>query len=210
MGITPDLLPRVFDLFTQGALGIDRSEGGLGLGLALVRSFVELHGGSVAARSDGPSRGSTFEIRLLAANAVEAVAPAVEAVSASIRAPRARVLLVDDNEDAVTLLGELLTARGHDVRVASDAVGALAIATEFLPELAIVDLGLPDIDGYELGRRLSAEISPAPYLIALTGYSQQRDRERSRDAGFREHLIKPANLKQVLGAIETGMRVQRD
>ena len=153
-GIAPDLLPRVFDLFVQGQRSTDRKEGGLGLGLALVRSLVELHGGTSVARSDGPGKGSEFEIRLPAtARAADAV-PAVRAPAAKAATASRRVLVVDDNVDSAELLREMLQWVGHEVAIAHDGPSALATAEWFAPDVAILDIGLPVMDGYELGRRL--------------------------------------------------------
>ncbi len=200
MGIAPDLLPGVFDLFVQGRRTLERSEGGLGLGLSIVKSLVELHGGAVDARSPGPGEGSEFSFRLpLSLDAQEAAqdgaAPADPRASGGPR----RVLVVDDNRDAADTLAQALIAFGHDVRVAYDAPSALTLCAEFCPALAFLDIGLPVMDGYELARRLR-ENNPARALtlVAVTGYGQKADRERSESAGFDRHLVKPVPIEEVL------------
>jgi CheY-like chemotaxis protein/nitrogen-specific signal transduction histidine kinase len=203
-GIAPELLPRVFDLFVQGPRGPDRAEGGLGIGLALVRSLVALHGGTVEARSEGPGRGSTFRVVLPEPPPAEEGAPLVPLRRPLPRAARRlRVLVVDDNADAAALLADFLRRAGHEVEVASDGPSAIAAAVAGRPDVAVLDLGLPVMDGYEvaalLRRRLGAE---APALVGVTGYGQERDRERSRAAGFAHHLVKPADPAALLAALE--------
>jgi CheY-like chemotaxis protein len=168
---------RVFDLFVQGNQGVERSRGGLGIGLTLVRQLVEQHRGTVEAHSPGLGKGSTFSVRLPRAGAGSATKqPALEKPVCET-ADRRRVLVVDDNEDAMMILGELLSASGHDVRTAGDPATALAVARSFRPEVAILDIGLPVMDGYELATRLRAQPGGKEMkLIALTGYGQQSDR----------------------------------
>ena len=204
IGIGPDLLPRVFDLFTQGKRGPDRSKGGLGLGLTLVRRLVEAHGGEVIAESDGAGQGSRFTVRLSARTAPElaAAARATPARATPERAPGGRsrrVLVVDDNHDAADLMAELLRGAGHEVAVAHDGPQALEIADGFDPEVAVLDIGLPVMDGYELGARLKQ--AGQPRLLAVTGYGQDHDRARSREAGFAAHLVKPIDPARLLAAI---------
>jgi CheY-like chemotaxis protein/two-component sensor histidine kinase len=194
IGITPDMLPRVFDLFAQERQDIDRSEGGLGLGLAIVRSLVQAHGGSVAAVSDGKGRGATFTVRLPIG------AAAAEAVPARLpMAPQPgsrRVLVVDDNHDAAELLADLLRALGHTVQVASDGPSALETIPVFRPDVVLLDLGLPVMDGFELAERVRSDSRLAKVsLIAVTGYGQEVDRRRTREAGFASHLVKPVDLE---------------
>jgi signal transduction histidine kinase len=193
MGIAESLLPRIFEPFVQGDRTIDRAEGGLGLGLTLVERLVSLHGGKVSARSEGPGRGSEFEVRLpLVASAAAADAQA----RAPVRAlPRRRVLVVDDNADAALTLAEMLRVLGSDARVALDGIQALQEADQFAPDLALVDIGLPVMDGYELCGRLREKLGARVQLIAVTGYGQDGDRERSRAAGFSRHLVKPIDLE---------------
>ena len=192
-GIDPELVPRIFELFVQGRRALDRADGGLGLGLAIVRSLVELHGGTVAASSGGPGRGSEFVVRLPLAAVAAPPAPGVAARPAP--AGVCRVLIVDDNRDAAELLEEGLRGAGHVTRVAFDGPTALRLAAELLPDVALLDIGLPVMDGFELARRLRELPGLAALrLVALTGYGQPSDRERSRVAGFDEHLTKPVEL----------------
>ena len=197
-GISPELLPRVFDLFTQGEQGIDRHAGGLGLGLAIVRTLVQLHGGTVSAHSDGPGRGSRFVVRLPAAEAPLApLAPARPARPVVRRG--GRVLLVDDNGDAADMLGELLRDAGHEVCIAADGPAALAALDSFAPELALLDIGLPGMDGYELAGRLRADPrTDGLRIVALTGYGREPDRARALATHFDEHLVKPVTAERLL------------
>jgi PAS domain S-box-containing protein len=205
VGIPADLLPRIFDPFTQGARGSDRTQGGLGLGLSIVRSLVERHGGTVAVSSGGPGRGSEFTVRLPLARPARARAAAGSwtASSRKLAGRGQAILLVDDNRDIAIVLGRLLQARGHAVEIAHDGPGALEIARRFRPRFALLDIGLPAMDGYELARRLKKQLGPGPLvLVAVTGYGQQADRERARKAGFREHLVKPIDLERLLTILE--------
>jgi CheY-like chemotaxis protein len=199
VGIEADLLPKVFDMFVQGSQAIDRAKGGLGLGLAIVATVVRLHGGKVAARSAGPGQGSEFRVTLPRLSATDPIPRAAQKAAAS--APHtsgARILVVDDNPDALALLTEALRLKGHDTHGASDAALALALAERLLPDLALLDIGLPLIDGYELARRLRAIPALAGIkLAAVTGYGQPTDKERARAAGFDEHLVKPISLEAV-------------
>ena len=199
-GIRPELLPRVFDLFVQGDRSIERAEGGLGIGLTLVRTFIAMHGGSVAAFSDGPGKGSEFVLRLPALPIAPIASSPPRPDAPARHAHALRVLVVDDNEDAAELLGEALAAAGHEVRIAHDAPEALAAARDFAPEVAVLDIGLPVMDGYELASRLRGDPRP-PRLIAVTGYGQQTDRARSQAAGFERHLVKPVDLEELLAAL---------
>ena len=202
-GIAPELLPIVFDVFYQGRQGVDRASGGLGLGLALVKSLVQMHEGQVQAFSDGPGRGSRFVVRLPLREQPVPLAPEAPPGPQAARASR-RVLLVDDQRDGVELLAELLAQHGHQVRVAGEPQEALAAAERFAPQVALLDIGLPGMDGHELGRRLRARLGEGCVLIALSGYGQEADRERSRQAGFAHHLVKPvapARLLALLAAL---------
>ena len=199
IGIEPELLPRVFDLFVQGKRGIDRSEGGLGLGLALVRTLTELHGGKVSAYSEGRGQGTEVTVSLPAIEAPkpELAPPPPDAVPGRLR----RVLVVDDNADAAALLEALLREAGHEVATALDAVSGELLAETFAPEVAVLDLGLPVVDGIELGRRLKAR-DASIVLIAVTGYGQDSDRQRSEAAGFARHLVKPVSAKDLLASVD--------
>jgi CheY-like chemotaxis protein/anti-sigma regulatory factor (Ser/Thr protein kinase) len=202
MGVAPDVLPHIFDRFVQERQAIDRSQGGLGLGLTIVRNFIEGHGGSVSARSEGLGRGTEFIVRL--PKATGALQPFREPVTSSRAAavrpsPGAlRVLVVDDNEDGAIMLADVLASKGYDTRVAHDAPAALRVAAGFLPDVAFLDIGLPVMDGYELATHLRRLAGLADVrLIAVTGYGQDSDRKRSRDAGFYDHLVKPVDLDAI-------------
>jgi signal transduction histidine kinase/ActR/RegA family two-component response regulator len=255
IGLAPEVLPRVFELFFQGKRNLDRAEGGLGIGLALVKKLVEMHGGRVSAISEGVGRGSTFVIRVPsdrqargavkrsttagpASRSAAAAAASCEdagcedsegseragltpapvcamvaqaagaatlapAVYATPRAIPRRVLLVDDNLDGLQALAELLKECGHEVEAVCDPAAALEIVPRFLPEIAVIDIGLPVMDGYELVHRLRAERAERNCLfVALTGYGQDADRHRSREAGFHRHLVKPVDPSQLLRLID--------
>jgi signal transduction histidine kinase/ActR/RegA family two-component response regulator len=206
IGISADMLPTIFDMFVQGGRSADRAEGGLGLGLALVRSLVKMHGGSVQALSEGINMGSTFTVRLpMPAQELAAVdTPLALRVE-----PRPmlgqRVLLVDDNVDAAELLGEWLRRLGHEVEIAHDPISALEVAPQYQPDVALLDIGLPVMDGYELGERLRKIPGLTQCeLIAVTGYGQTHDQQRSKLLGFAHHLVKPVNmveLSRILGDV---------
>jgi signal transduction histidine kinase len=193
VGIEADLLPRVFDLFAQGPQTAERSRGGLGIGLALVKSLTAMHGGAVEAHSEGADRGSTFTIRLPHVEASARPPSPVARPAAGVRGGGRRVLVVDDNVDAAETLEACLAAWGFSVAVAHDSPTALRTATELEPEVAILDIGLPGMDGYELARRL-ADVRPGVRMLALTGYGQESDARRARAAGFEAHLVKPVDL----------------
>jgi len=199
-GIAPELLPQVFDLFVQGARSADRAEGGLGLGLAIVKNLVLLHGGAVAAHSDGDGRGSSFTVRLPLSPS-QVVEPAAPVLAEPEAVDPKRVLVVDDNEDAAELLGEIVRMRGHEVTVAHTPESALAMLGDFRPEVAVLDIGLPGMDGYQLAARVHAHL-PTCHLIALTGYGQDSDRERARSAGFNAHLVKPVKIEVLLEMLD--------
>ena len=201
-GIERTTLEAIFELFVQGTQALQRPDGGLGIGLALVKHLVGMHGGTVTADSAGQGQGSVFRVRLPAAPVIAPpVAPGTPSDSHELaRTPR-RILIVDDNLDAAQNLAEILSEHGHDVRTAVDGVQALAIAAGHRPEIAILDIGLPVMDGYELAARLRATLAEPVRLIALTGYGQQEDRARAQAAGFDAHLVKPAALRAVLRAL---------
>jgi signal transduction histidine kinase/ActR/RegA family two-component response regulator len=196
IGIAPALLPRIFDLFVQGRSTLDRTQGGLGIGLTVAKSVAELHGGSVSARSAGPGHGSEFVLRVPRSTAGAAVTPiALPATPRRAVNDRLRVLVVDDNQDAASMLGEIVKALGGGVRLAHDGASALEIAATLKPDLVLLDIGLPDIDGYEVAKRLRrAPETAAARLVAITGYGQRSDRLLSFAAGFDEHVVKPVDV----------------
>ena len=206
VGIEPSLLPDLFDTLVQGARGADRAPGGLGIGLSLVRSLTELHGGTVAVRSDGLGRGSEFSIRLPTAAEPLAVPtpPAIPPLARhDSRAHKTRVLLVDDHGDVAEGLSRLLNVMGYDVRAALEPLEAIAVAEAFRPQIAILDIGLPTMDGYRLARELRARLGDAsPVLIALSGYSQTLDRQRSDASGFALHLVKPVDVDELVNVLD--------
>jgi two-component system CheB/CheR fusion protein len=205
VGMPPEMLDSVFDLFVQSSRTLDRAAGGLGLGLTLVRSLVSMHGGSVTAESAGEGLGSTFTVRL----PVTAARPGGEAAAGRRPLPlgdRARVVIVEDNTDSRELLCELLEQAGFECRAADSGVDALALVAEFQPDIAILDLGLPGMDGLELARRIRADPKNAgTWLIALTGYGQAADRTTALAAGFDEHVVKPVQGEALLSLL-TEMR----
>ena len=202
-GLAPESAERMFDLFVQGERGLDRAAGGLGVGLALVKRLTEMHGGSVAATSAGPGRGATFTVRLPAV--LPPAQPAASPDAAPQLQPR-RVLIVEDNDDARQMLHEALAYGGHDVREARDGTSGLALAAESRPDVALIDIGLPDLDGYEVARRLRAAPGGRRMgLIAITGYGQAEDQRRAYEAGFDAHLTKPVapeRLRQVMAGLQ--------
>jgi CheY-like chemotaxis protein len=204
IGIPAELLPTVFELFTQLERPSARAHGGLGIGLALVRKLVELHEGTVSAQSDGPGCGSLFTVRLpLAQSALPASTNGEVGEGDVVAGAGRRILIVDDNRDALESLATLMQMAGHTTRGAADGEAALAVAAEWRPQVVLLDLGLPRVDGYEVGRRIRAE----PWgreilLIALTGWGQEQDRRRSREAGFDSHLVKPLDLARLSELLE--------
>lgn len=205
IGISPDLLAKVFDLFTQADRTLSRSRGGLGIGLTLVQSLVELHGGSVTAHSEGLGRGSEFVVRLPMATrtAVAPHAPNSADGPRNVHLPRRRILVVDDKRSNAQSLELLLQALGQEVFTAFDGQRALEMASQHHPDVVLLDIGLPVIDGYEVARRCRArpELQPIT-LVAMTGYGQDSDRQRSQEAGFDAHLVKPVNLDDLLLLLE--------
>lgn len=197
IGIDPGMLESVFELFEQQGRGIDRAQGGLGLGLAIVRNLVAEHGGSVRAQSDGVGRGSRFVVELPLASAGVGAAVEHRRATDAVATAEGRILLVDDNTDAASTLAMALRMVGFDVRTAGDGMTALRIAGEFQPDAAVLDIGLPVMDGYELARQLRECRGDAIRLVALTGYGQRSDRLRATQAGFEAHLVKPVDFVQV-------------
>jgi signal transduction histidine kinase len=193
VGVPPEALPRIFDLFTQAETSLDRAQGGMGIGLTLVRSLTQLHGGSVSARSDGVGKGSEFSVTLPVTSPV--IAPAEGRSTALEEDGSGRhVLVVEDNHDNRATLRELLEFAGHRVSVAQNGAEGVAIALERKPDVALVDIGLPELDGYQVAQRVRAALGQDIMLIALTGYGQPEDVRRAKIAGFDAHLAKPLDL----------------
>ncbi len=201
IGIAPDLLPEIFELFTQADHSLARTAGGLGIGLNLCRQLVELHGGSISVHSAGLGRGAEFTVRLPALRGPLSPAKPMIAAPPAVRGPGRRILIVDDNQDTLRLLSRLLIRRGHEVTTAGDGLAALQIAQEFQPEILLLDIGLPGLDGYSLARRLRADGFSGALLIAISGYAQESDREQARDAGFDHHFAKPVDFDALCALI---------
>jgi signal transduction histidine kinase len=202
IGISPELIPRAFELFTQVHSTSERAQSGLGIGLALVRRLTEMHGGTVTARSDGPGTGTEFTVRIPAL-ATEKVAGShtVGSETIAVTEPR-RILVADDNHDAAESLTLQLRLAGHDVRTVHDGLEALAVAKTFKPDIVLLDLGMPRMDGYETARNMRLRSwGKAATLIALTGWGQQPDRQRTSEAGFDVHLVKPVSEAQLFQAL---------
>jgi len=199
-GIPPALLPHLFDLFVQSKRTLDRAQGGLGIGLTLVRHLVGLHGGTVEAQSEGPGKGSEFVVRLPATARQKEEAPPPAPPPASADGPR-RILVIDDNVDGAEALAIVLRMAGHETRLAHSGAEALARADEFRPDVVFLDLGMPSMDGFEAGRqiRLRRHLD-GTLLVAMTGYGQDAVRQRARAAGFDEYLVKPA-IPEVIRAL---------
>ncbi len=209
IGIDQTILPHVFELFTQAERSLDRAEGGLGIGLNICRQIVELHGGTITAHSAGPGTGAEFQIRLpvvaLSSSPSGSNGPALPDRSAEKRVSR-RILVVDDNTDSANALAMLLRLRGHLTRVAHDGLEAIDAAAEFRPDVFLLDLGLPGIDGYEVARRVRAGEFPNAHLIAISGYAQESDQRDALEAGFDAHFAKPVELQTILAAIDERAR----
>jgi len=203
IGMTPDLVPHVFDLFVQGQRGLDRQQGGLGLGLAVARTLIELHGGTITAQSDGPAHGSRFVVRLPAASAEapQVIPPDVVRDTTPTR-PNGPIIIVDDNRDALDTLLDTLKDAGHEVFGASTSGEALDLAARLRPRIAVLDLGLPEVDGFDLARALRTQSDGGPLrLIALTGYGQEQDMAAARKAGFDVFFVKPVEIPALLAAV---------
>jgi CheY-like chemotaxis protein/two-component sensor histidine kinase len=200
IGIPVDMLPKIFDMFAQLDSSTQRTQGGLGIGLSIAQRLVEMHGGTLEARSEGLGKGSEFVVELpLHDTATAQDAAPVEPPHAQSNERSLRVLVADDNEDAAATLAMVLEMKGHQVRTAHDGVEAVQIAERFKPEVAVLDIGMPRLDGYEVCKRLRAQPHGRDMLIvALTGWGQTEDKQRSGNAGFDHHLVKPANV----GALE--------
>lgn len=207
IGISAELLPSIFDLFTQGDHSLERSEGGLGLGLAVAKRLVELSGGTISAHSDGPWRGSEFTVRLPLTQPLAQERRDSGRLQITYPSPSRKVLLVDDNVDSAEMLATLLRMKGNDVRIAHDGPSAVEVAVEYQPTVSLIDIGLPGMSGYDVARELRKRFGDSMALIAVTGYGQDEDRRRSREAGFDEHLTKPVQfevLEKHVAALSAG------
>jgi PAS domain S-box-containing protein len=199
VGIAAPMLKDVFTLFTQVTHPVERSQGGLGIGLSLVEGLVHLHGGRVEAHSAGSGMGSTFTVRLPRSQVAAAAQPAPVAVSATAAARPCRILVVDDNIDAASTVADLLRLLGNEVRVVHDGLAAVSGAADMMPDVVLLDIGLPGIDGFEAARRIRAQLGSGIRLIALTGWGQEKDRAQATEAGFDEHWVKPVPLAKLQG-----------
>jgi len=199
VGVSPRLLPRIFDLFTQDERTLDRAQGGLGLGLSLVRRITELHGGSVEAHSAGRGQGSQFVVKLPVHLDTGFTLPRLAQPATTAARRPLRCLIVEDNADAARMLECALTLQGHDVRLAYDGVNAIDLAKAFKPEAVVLDIGLPRMNGYEVARAIRQMPGLVNVnIIAATGYGQLEDRQRAREAGFDHYLVKPIELDVLL------------
>ncbi len=206
IGIAPEKLPLMFELFAQGDRTLARSEGGLGIGLTIVKKLVEMHGGSVTAQSDGPGKGSAFTIRLPAASRPAAPAAAGDSPKKS-KGGKCRVLVVDDNLDTAQGMASILNLLGHEVFTAHNGPEALKAASVHQPDFILLDIGLPGMNGYEVATRLrQEESSKNAFIVAVSGYGQEEDLRRSKVAGFDRHLIKPVDLESFIELLATGRR----
>ncbi|MFL6665514.1 MAG: PAS domain-containing protein, partial [Rhizobacter sp.] len=205
IGISEELRPRLFQIFQQGNRDLARGEGGLGIGLSVVRRLVDLHGGSVEALSAGPGQGSEFIVRLPLAHKNAAVAPKpADAPPAVPSAKQHRVLVVDDNHDAGETLLMLIESLGHETQMAGDGPSAVQLCEQWHPDIVFLDIGLPGMDGYEVAREIRRRHSNGvPRLVALTGYRQDTDRAKARAAGFDQHLVKPAPVKEIMAILDS-------
>ncbi len=203
LGIAAESLPKIFEMFSQVAHSMERAQGGLGIGLTLVRRLVEMHGGTIAARSDGPGQGSAFTIRLPVLESIQQTATVrgEDRIAATVQR---RILVVEDNEDSAMSLGMMLKLMGHEIHIAHDGLAAVAAAEQFRPDLILLDIGLPKLNGYDACFRIRQQPwSSGMAIVALTGWGQEEDRRRSKEAGFDQHLVKPvqpADLEKLLAA----------
>ncbi|HSQ57352.1 MAG TPA: ATP-binding protein, partial [Gemmata sp.] len=205
IGIPTELLSTMFNLFTQASRSLDRSQGGLGVGLTLVRKLVEMHQGTVEAFSDGPGKGSEFVVRLpaIAGQPHPTANPAQYLGGRSPRGEPLRLVVVDDNVDGANTLAEILGMLGHEVRVAYDGPSAFTVVREFDPDLVMLDIGLPGMDGYQVARRLRAENDSRAMLVALSGYGRDEDRVLSRESGFAHHFVKPVDFGELRNLLDS-------
>jgi CheY-like chemotaxis protein len=199
IGIAAEQLPHIYQMFSQVDSSLERSQGGLGIGLTLVKRLVELHGGTIEARSEGPGKGSEFVVRLPVA--VAAAGPQPGGGTAEPAAPKSslRILVVDDHRDAAYSLAKLLRLMGNDTRTAYDGQEGVAVAAEFRPDVMLLDIGLPKLNGYEACRRIREQPwGKQVVLVAVTGWGQEDDRRRSREAEFDHHMVKPVDPDELM------------
>ncbi len=205
VGMSPEALPRIFDMFMQSAESLDRSRGGLGIGLTLARRLIELHGGAIEGESEGPGFGSTFTVELPVMAAATTPAPAPN--SRRRGRGRRRILIAEDIPDAAETLRMMLDLMGHQVMVAADGIQAIALAKAFRPEIALLDIGMPRMDGCDAARAIRKELGQSVLLVAVTGWGQEEDQRRAREAGFDHHLTKPAEpsvLEALISSLPAG------
>jgi CheY-like chemotaxis protein/two-component sensor histidine kinase len=196
IGISPEILPHLFSPFTQADHSLDRSTGGLGLGLSIVKGIVDLHGGKVSAFSEGLGKGSTFEIRLPLNN--DEGTKKLEIMPAEKKNRSLKILLIDDNQDFTDILSSALTLLGHEVITANDGMTGIAKSRDYSPEVIFCDIGLPDMDGFEVAKRIRGEVSiQNVYMVALTGYANQSDTDKALESGFNKHLAKPVDINTI-------------
>jgi CheY-like chemotaxis protein len=199
------MLDTVFELFTQVDHALEKSTGGLGVGLSLVKRLVELHGGRIEARSIGEGQGSTFVVQIPVLSSETRTDATIATAASSGATTRRRILLADDNVDAADVLGQLLALYGHEVSLAHDGAHAVAVAEQMRPEIIVLDIGMPTLNGYDAARRIRAQVwGQSPVLVALTGWGNQDHRTESVDAGFDHHLVKPVDLTELLQVIASG------
>ncbi|HVT29532.1 MAG TPA: ATP-binding protein, partial [Lacipirellulaceae bacterium] len=202
IGLSRESLSHVFDLFAQADRTLDRAEGGLGIGLTVARKLAEMHGGSITADSPGLGKGSTFTVRLPISHKLPATTENAKLASPSDAIPPQRILVVDDNRDTATSCARLLNALGHDVQTAYDGASAIEIAKSFKPQVIFLDIGLPGLNGYDVAKILRTEGFANEIIVAVSGYGQPEDRQRSHDAGFDEHLVKPVRQNNLLSILQ--------
>jgi len=202
IGIAAEQIPRLFQMFTQGERSLAKAQGGLGIGLNLVKQLVAMHGGSVEARSDGPGKGSEFVVRLPIAVEPSVQQPAHQSVASPLTGSALRILIVDDNRDGADSLSHMLQLMGNDTRTAYDGVEAVDAAGNFRPDVVLLDIGLPRLNGYDACRRIRGQSwADNVVIFAMTGWGQEEDRRRSHDAGFDHHMVKPVEPKTLMSML---------
>lgn len=206
LGIPVEAQPRIFEMFSQVDRNMERAQGGLGIGLTLVRRLTEMHGGTVEVTSEGPGRGSEFTVRIPVLQEVQPGSAGQAIGPGPVAAAKRRILIVDDNRDAAESLGMMLRLMGNEVRTAHDGLAAVEVADAYRPEMILLDIGLPKLNGYDACRRIREQPwSNGTVIVALTGWGQEEDRRRSQEAGFDHHLVKPVevdNLTKLLAHVK--------